>query len=95
VTKVVNKKYHKPTKDDVYIGRGSSWGNPYRIGQDGTRDEVIEAYKIWFRTQAHLKNRLVELRDKNLVCFCKPWPCHGDFLCEQIKLLDGPIDAFT
>lgn len=27
--KVVNKKTHKPTPDDFYIGRGSCMGNPY------------------------------------------------------------------
>lgn len=27
--RVVNKKTHKPTPDDFYIGRGSVMGNPY------------------------------------------------------------------
>ena len=29
---------------DVYIGRGSKWGNPFRIGADGDRVEVIRKY---------------------------------------------------
>jgi len=29
VIRVVNKKTHKPTPDDFYIGRGSCMGNPY------------------------------------------------------------------
>ena len=32
----------------VYIGRGSIFGNPFRIGEDGNREEVIEKYRQWF-----------------------------------------------
>lgn len=46
-TKVVNKHRHKPTPDDVYIGRPSKWGNPFVIGKDGNRHDVIEAYAHW------------------------------------------------
>ncbi|MDQ5843653.1 MAG: DUF4326 domain-containing protein [Thermoproteota archaeon] len=27
---------------DVYIGRPSKWGNPFKIGKDGSREEVIQ-----------------------------------------------------
>ena len=40
--KVVNLRNEKY---DVYIGRGSPFGNPFKIGIDGTRLEVIEKYK--------------------------------------------------
>ena len=42
MTKVVNK-YKQPY--DIYIGRGSKWGNPFIIGQDGNREEVINKYE--------------------------------------------------
>jgi len=29
---------------DVYIGRPSKWGNPFVIGKDGTRKEVVAQY---------------------------------------------------
>ena len=32
---------------DIYIGRPSKWGNPFSIGKDGTREEVIEKYREW------------------------------------------------
>ena len=43
--KVVNR-----SKDryDVYIGRPSIFQNPYVIGSDGTREEVIEKFKYYF-----------------------------------------------
>lgn len=37
----------KKEKYDVYIGRPSKWGNPFIVGADGTRDEVIQKYKDW------------------------------------------------
>ena len=82
MTRVVNL-YKKPY--DVYIGRGSKWGNVYIIGQDGTREEVIEKYRLWLPTQLHLMYALHELKGKILGCFCKPSACHGDILVELIE----------
>jgi hypothetical protein len=65
---------------DVYIGRPSKWGNPFVIGKDGTRDEVIEKYEAWLRTQPDLLAALPELRGKVLGCWCAPHACHGDVL---------------
>lgn len=68
---------------DVYIGRPSKWGNPYRIGDTqpmGTREEAIRTYEVWLQTQPHLLAALSELRGKVLGCWCAPRPCHGDVL---------------
>jgi Domain of unknown function (DUF4326) len=73
---------------DVYIGRpaprcglaGSKWANPFIIGQDGGRDEVIAKYEHWLRTQPELMAALGELRGKVLGCWCPPAPCHGEVL---------------
>ena len=70
---------------DIYIGRPSKWGNPFQIGKDGNRKEVIEKYKNWIKNQKHLLDSLYELKDKKLGCFCKPKPCHGDVLVNLIK----------
>jgi hypothetical protein len=69
----------KKEKYDVYIGRPSKWGNPYTIGVDGTREEVLLKYKMWLDTHP-LPYR--ELRGKILGCWCAPLPCHGDILME-------------
>jgi hypothetical protein len=66
---------------DIYIGRGSVWGNPYIIGQDGTREEVIEKFKVYLEGHESLRARVkLALKGKNLVCFCAPKACHGDYL---------------
>lgn len=73
---------------DVYIGRPSKWGNPFKIGHDGTRAEVIAKYEKHIRERPDLLKALPELRGKRLGCHCKPMPCHGDVLVRLLKELD-------
>jgi hypothetical protein len=77
-TTVVNKRIDP---FDVYIGRPSKWGNPFEIGRDGTREEVVEKFQEWLLGQpALLRDAKRELKGKRLGCFCKPLACHGDVL---------------
>lgn len=76
---VLNKKYDEIPPGAVYIGRGSKWGNPYVIGYDGDRAEVVQRYAVSMPTEL-MADAAVELRGKDLVCFCAPLPCHGDIL---------------
>lgn len=78
--KVLNRKHSGEPKGSVYIGRPSKWGNPYRIGQNGSREEVIELYRQYLHRRKDLLACLHELRGKDLVCFCAPLDCHGDIL---------------
>lgn len=65
----------------VYIGRPSQWGNPFNIGRDGTRAQVIEKFERWLRSKPKLLAAVrAELRGKDLLCWCAPLPCHGDVL---------------
>jgi hypothetical protein len=70
--RVLNK--HAAGKHDgaIYIGRGSKWGNPFRISVDGDRATVIAKHARWLRDQHHLLRALDELRGKDLLCFCAP-----------------------
>lgn len=73
---------------DVYIGRGSKWGNPYshKEGTSAawvveTREDAIRLYEEWLRAQPALLAAVkTELKDKTLGCWCKPLACHGDVL---------------
>jgi hypothetical protein len=72
---------------DVYIGRGSAWGNPFKIGVHGDRDEVIKQYEKYIRGKSELMERAKkELFGKVLGCWCAPKPCHGDIL---LKIANG------
>ena len=72
----------KRQRYDVYIGRPSKWGNPFVIGRDGSREQVIAKYRAWVLAQPELVAALPELRGKILGCWCAPQACHGDVLAE-------------
>jgi hypothetical protein len=79
---VVNK--YKSTYT-LYIGRGSKWGNPFVIGKDGTRADVVEKYELYARNNVEIMNSLSELSGQTLACFCKPLACHGDVLVKLFQ----------
>ena len=93
-TKVVNKYAEEY---DVYIGRGSKWGNPFTHKDEtkaeyrvSSREEAIEKYREWIMNQPELLKDLHELKGKTLGCFCKPKACHGDvlaYLCDAFKVI--------
>ena len=91
ITFVSNKD--KGEHFDTYIGRGTQWGNPYAIGQDGDRDEVIRKFAYDFsrnflRGGDDFNEKLKLLRGHTLGCHCKPYACHGDVLAEYLNKLD-------
>lgn len=62
------------------------------------REGVIQAYKDWMAYQLtgfqnpvvvaaldEIAFRILDGRDVNLVCFCKPKACHGDYIKELIE----------
>ena len=78
---------------DIYVGRGSKWGNRWSHLEGTkaefvvkTRREAIDAYEAWIRTQPQLLADLKELKGKRLGCYCKPhYDCHGDVLVKLIQ----------
>lgn len=86
---------------DVYIGRrfgkfkeDSIWHNPYHIGKDGTRAEVIAKYRAYILSRPDLMALLHTLKGKVLGCWCSPQECHGDVLVELIEgAPEAPVQA--
>lgn len=82
---------------DIYIGRGTPFGNPFKSGKDGTRSEVIALYREWLRLQLQddeFKAMFLKLRGKALGCHCKPKACHGDVILEELDRLSSPLNNF-
>lgn len=86
--RVVNLKKEKYTH---YIGRGSVFGNPFKIEVVGSREKAIELYEAYVRRQISesaigykklsLPKAIYDLpEDAVLGCFCKPQNCHGDVI---------------
>ncbi len=90
----------------VYIGRGnaklgliqSKFANPFPAKDKDDRDRVVELYRKWLWKQIKenviTKEDLMELRGKDLVCYCSPKSCHGDILMKAVEWIckEEPID---
>ena len=87
----------------IYIARrfagwlGSPLGNPYRIGVDGDRAQVIQKYREWLRAEyrrgdaspatREIKRIAGIVEQGNAValgCWCKPADCHGDAVADAV-----------
>lgn len=98
ITRVINikrePKYQglRSTPEYEYIGRGSYWGNPYSMYEEGEdREEVIRMYKYDFDFEKFPnkeKKEVYKLAGKRLGCFCKPDSCHGDILANFLNSWD-------
>ena len=90
---VVNKKSFEG--ESVYVGRPSVLGNPFVIGKDGDRDEVIRKYRLWLWEKVKARGKvfaeLVRIKklaqegDLRLSCWCYPKPCHSDVVRSCIE----------
>ena len=65
---VYNKRTYRGASG-VYIARCSDWSNPFRIGVDGDRADVITKHERWLADSTSLLRRLDELRGRDLVCY--------------------------
>lgn len=80
----------------VYVGRPSELGNPFKIGRDGTRDEVIRKYRRWLWERIRSNDaavvgqmeRLIAIAREQpleLACHCSPASCHADIIASALR----------
>jgi hypothetical protein len=74
---------------DVLVDRTTRWGNPFTHIKDrktraehvvASREEAIQRYEEWLKTQSDLLRDLPLLRGKVLGCWCAPQSCHAEVL---------------
>jgi len=98
-----NLKEWMEDPNNIYIGRAgvvfidkerfpkqsSPFHNPFKIGKDGNRNDVIEKYRKYIiqklDSEPELKLMLLDMKGKNLGCWCMPEACHGDVLLDIIN----------
>ena len=68
--------YHPVHNNTVLVDRRTKWGNPFKVGVHGTREQVIALFRAGKVPLAEL----AELDGKWLACHCAPLPCHGRVL---------------
>lgn len=92
--KVYNKHKGDAPPGSVYIGRGSLFGNPFRLAVDGNREQVIAMFQDHLDKNPELQAAVKsQLKGKNLVCFCAPLACHGDILLKLANPAEGLAPA--
>jgi len=95
-TRLINRR----TGDSytIYIGRKHGhrhYGNPFVIGVDGSRDEVVKKCDSWLKGIAYTEiepvrrswilRNLDQLEGEVLGCWCTPLPCHGDIYIQLLE----------
>ena len=90
---IVNRRNGRVT--GVYVGRPSVLGNPYVIGHDGARHDVVDQYRAWLREQYRhdgaVRRALRQLAMRyltdgalTLICWCAPQPCHAEVIRDAV-----------
>jgi hypothetical protein len=65
----------------VRVDRGSLYGNPFVLGQDGDRESVCDAYeKHYLPNKPSIQKAISSLKGKVLICHCYPERCHAESL---------------
>mgnify|MGYP003418113152 CR=1 FL=1 len=100
MTTVHNLRKEKMNPTDIYIGRGSIFGNPFTHIKHkktkaefvvNTRTEALKKYREYILQNPELLSKISLLKDKRLFCYCKPLSCHGDII---VELLHQPQSLF-
>jgi predicted transcriptional regulator len=88
----------------ILIDRSTILGNPFIIGKDGTREEVIEKYEKYalkrIKSRDFFYDELKKILRQHkkgvnviLKCHCKPKPCHGDIIKKLVHKIDVKTDG--
>jgi hypothetical protein len=89
-------------ENTVCVDRSTKWGNPFVVGDHGTRAECVAHYRrllsgyacvtcgpavnLQMAYRAMVIANRHELKGKNLACWCGAGPCHADVLLEVAAL---------
>ncbi len=80
---------------DIYIGRPSKWGNPFKIEVNGDRITVINKFRRYILNKPKLlKDIKEELYGQVLGCWCVPKACHGEVLLDVLHEYNLEKDQF-
>ena len=89
-----------PLPGQAYVGRPSPLGNPFKLGRDGSRAEVIASYRSWLWAQLQepgsaqrqeLERLLAQAQAQagplELLCWCAPLACHAEVIRSALSWL--------
>ena len=71
---------------ETFVYAGNKFGNVYKVGTDGTIEEVCKKYRDYILNTPGLLNSLLELKGKTLGCFCRQdGECHAKILKSLVE----------
>jgi len=85
---------NKPHSGFMFVGRPSAVGNPFVIGRDGSRSDVIGRFEQWFDSDTGLQGEFLRAARYAwkpgfgimLLCYCHAnEACHADVLVTFLK----------
>jgi hypothetical protein len=82
------KNFFEPIPENaVLVARPSRYGSPFKIGKDGTRQEVLAKYEKWLDQKLiEYPNFLEPLGGKNLIRYCPlSLTCHADIILRKLE----------
>ena len=87
--------------DLVSMVHPSPWKNPFKLGRDGNREEILDQFESYFLARVEedaefREKTLKELKDKVLVCDCDSEECHALIIAEWVdseSAQEGPVVA--
>lgn len=77
--KVYNVKHGNWPKGAIYCGRGSPYGNNFRIGVHGDRNKCCDLFELIQLPKMDVS----ALRGCDLLCHCVPERCHCTPILEK------------
>jgi hypothetical protein len=92
----VKDRAHFAGKRTEYVGRFKGvLGNPFLVGRDGSRDEVVVKYRRWLWKEMQVRSlvweKLCELarvqEELVLLCHCAPLRCHAEVVRDAVQWL--------
>ena len=97
--RILNRRnYSTLPEGAIPVSRGTPFGNPFLIGRDGDRKEVIDKYRIWFHRRLkneQFKKDVIKLLGHDLVCWCAPLPCHAQVIVDWLRSREESVARLT
>ena len=91
-------EYAHVVNNTLLVDRRTRWGNPWRVGRDGSREEVIARYRVDLRRRIRAGEVTLEELAALDGCWlaCDPEPCQaeppmGSVQVERYSLPDMPV----
>lgn len=88
--RILNLRHGELGRGARRVDRQTPFGNPFRIGPDGTREEVVRKYAVYLEGRLRVDDRFRRMVEglgdaEALACWCAPERCHAEALRDWLS----------